>query len=103
MVLLFESHFFAGLARNKEKNLHNSLKFSCMALHFQSQTAQSLQHLCLMFVWFPSVNRVKPVSIVYFPSIEAVEEKKPDEKLSASFSHWVARMPTTAKVQQCLY
>ena len=33
---------FAGLARNKEKNLHNSLKFSCMALHLQSQTVQSL-------------------------------------------------------------
>ena len=36
---------FAGLASNKENNLRNSLKFLCMALHFQSQTVRSLQHL----------------------------------------------------------
>ena len=36
---------FAGLARNKEKNLHNALKFSCTAELFQSQTLQSLQCL----------------------------------------------------------
>ena len=36
---------FAGLARNKEKNLHNALKFPCKALHFQSQTVQGLQCL----------------------------------------------------------
>ena len=36
---------FAGLARNKEKNLHNTLKFSCTAELFQSQTVQSLQCL----------------------------------------------------------
>ena len=36
---------FAGLARNKEKNLHNALKFSCTAELFQSQTVQSLQCL----------------------------------------------------------
>ena len=34
-----------SVARNKEKNLHNALKFPCKALHFQSQTVQSLQYL----------------------------------------------------------
>ena len=32
--------------------------------------------MCLMFVLFPSVIRVKPsVSIVHFPAIKALEEK----------------------------
>ena len=58
----------AGLGRNKEKNLDFSLKFSWTALiHFQSQT---VQRLCLTFVWIPSVNRVKhSVFVIHFPSI----------------------------------
>ena len=55
---------FAGLARNKEKNLHNALKLSCTALHFQSQTVQSLQ--CLQRVSRCLVSQCKSCRIFRF-------------------------------------
>ena len=48
---------FAGSVRNKEKNLHNALKFLFTALHFQSQTVQSLQ--CLQHVSHSLVSQCK--------------------------------------------
>ena len=80
---------FAGLARSKEKNLHNALKFSCTAKLFQSQTVQSIP--CLR-VSRGLISQCKScqifVSIVHFPYIKAVDEKnvyKSEENLSASF------------------